>query len=157
MMRTFGQKALAALMVGVLTAQLAALLLLHHPAALSRFFTAMMTILTAICFLWRCQRLPRRERMGWWWLGAAIVLWGAAKSIEVFVGSSTSASNLAADPSDFLYLIAAFPLLMAISNTSETELIPGIIVVNLSQVLLAGGLTYIRLFRMSISPDAAAT
>ena len=40
MMRNFGQKALAALMVGVLTAQLAALLLLHHPARFSKVIIA---------------------------------------------------------------------------------------------------------------------
>jgi diguanylate cyclase (GGDEF)-like protein len=54
-------------------------------------------------------------------------------------------------------MIAAFPLLMAISTTAETESIRGIAAVNLAQVLLAGGITYVRLFGMSMSADAAAT
>ena len=152
-----GQKTLTVMMVAVAAIQLAVLLLLHHPDALSRFFTTLMTLLAAACFLWRCRRLPQRERMGWWWLGWAIMLWGAAQSIEVFVGASNAASNLAADPSDFLYLTAAFPLLMAISTTSETESIHAIAGLNLAQVLLAGGLIYVRLFGMSMPADAAAT
>jgi diguanylate cyclase (GGDEF)-like protein len=156
-MQTLGQKILVAIMVAVVAAQLMVLLLLHHPDAVSRFLTTLMTMLAVVCILWRCQRLPQRERVGWWWMGAAIALWGIAQSVEVFVGGSTAASNLAADPSDLLYLTAAFPLLMAISTTVETESIHGVAALNLIQVLLAGGLVYIRLFGMRMAPDVAAT
>jgi diguanylate cyclase (GGDEF)-like protein len=156
-MRTPGQKTLATLMIAMLATNLIALLLMHHPDALSRFFTAAMTVLAAACFLCRCQGLPKRERVAWWWLASSIVLWGAAQAIEVFVGRSTAASNLAADPSDLLYLTAAFPLLIAISTTVETEAIHGIAALNLLQVLLAGGLIYVRLFGMRMPADIAAT
>jgi diguanylate cyclase (GGDEF)-like protein len=95
--------------------------------------------------------------VAWWWLSSAILLWGAAQAIEVFVGRSTAASNLSADPSDLLYLTAAFPLLMAISTTVETESIHGIASLNLVQVLLASGLIYVRLFGMRMSADLAST
>jgi diguanylate cyclase (GGDEF)-like protein len=156
-MKSVGQKTLFAAMLAVMALHAAVLSLLHQPATASRFFTAAMPMLTAACFVWRSRRLPERERLSWWWLSAAIALWGAAQALEAFISHSTSASNLAADPADFLYLIAAFPLLMAISNTAETESIRGIFAVNLSQVLLAAGLTYVRLFHMSMSVDEAAT
>src|SRR5262249_20447282 len=156
-MRTSGQKILTALMLALFAVNLTALLALHHPDALSRFFTAGMTVLTAACFLWRCHGLPKRERVAWWWLSSAILLWGAAQAGVVFVGRSPAAGHLAADPSDLLYLTAAFPLLMAISTTVETESIHGIASLNLVQVLLASGLIYVRLFGMRMAADASAT
>jgi diguanylate cyclase (GGDEF)-like protein len=123
----------------------------------SRLCTAAIPALAALCSLWRAQQLPLRERISWRWLGAALLLWAAGQTVETLLPGSGAASNLAADPSDFLYLTAAFPLLLAIANTTETESIRSIFYLELAQVLLAGVLTYIRLFRMPMSSEAAAS
>lgn len=122
----------------------------------SRLCTAAVPSLAAFCSLWRAQQLPERERTSWRWLSAALFLWSAGQIVEAFLAHSDAASNLAVDASDFLYLIAAFPLLLAISSTSETESIRPIFYLNLSQLFLAGILTYIRLFRMPMSPQVAS-
>lgn len=123
----------------------------------SRLCTAAIPALAALCSLWRAQQLPLRERISWRWLGAALFLWAAGQTVETLLPGSSAASNLAADPSDFLYLTAAFPLLLAIANTTETESIRSIFYLELAQVLLAGVLTYVRLYKMSLSSDAAAS
>ena len=99
-MRSVGQKTLFAIMLAVMVLHAVVLSLLHQSAIASRFFTAAMPMLTAACFVWRSRRLPQRERLSWWWLSAAIALWGAAQALEAFISHSTSASNLAADPAD---------------------------------------------------------
>jgi diguanylate cyclase (GGDEF)-like protein len=123
----------------------------------SRLCTAAIPALAALCGLWRAQQLPLRERTSWRWLSAALLMWATGQTVETLLPGSNAASNLAAAPSDFLYLTAAFPLLLAISSTTETESIKPIFYLNLSQVFLAGVLTYIRLFKMPVSPDAAAS
>ena len=154
--RTASQKVLLASMLGVIPLHAILLLILHHPAPASRICTALVPLLAAACGVWRSTQLSKRERISWWWVSATLALWGSAQIVEAIVSRSTAASNLAADASDFLYLIAAFPLLLALSNTSETESIRGIFTLNCSQALLACGLTYVRLFRMSLTPAAAS-
>jgi diguanylate cyclase (GGDEF)-like protein len=124
--------------------------------SISRLCTAAIPALAALCSLWRAQQLPLRERISWRWLSVALLLWAGGQVVETFLAQSNAASNLSVDASDFLYLAAAFPLLLAISSTAETESIRPIFYLHLAQVLLAGALTYIRLFRMPMSPEMAS-
>lgn len=146
-----GQKLLVYGMLAVVAFHAILLLAWNRPQTASRCCTAALVLLAALCAIWRGKRLSRRERasrerVSWWWLSAGLLLWASAQFVEVFVGHSTAASNLAADPSDFLYLIVAFPLLIAIASTSETESVGGLFLLDISQVALAVLLTYIRLF-----------
>jgi diguanylate cyclase (GGDEF)-like protein len=154
--RTHGQKLLLAMLLAVLPVHAFLLAVLASPALASRLCTAWIALMAGAAGLWRSARLPRRERTSWWWVAATLALWGAAQIVEAMVSRSTSASNLAADPADFFYLIAAFPLLLALSNTGETESIRGIFALNVSQAFLACGLTYVRLFRMQVTAAAAS-
>jgi diguanylate cyclase (GGDEF)-like protein len=130
---------------------------LPHAIAISRLCTASVPIMAAVCFLWRAQLLALRERVPWRWLSLAVLLWAGGQIVETFVSQSTSASNLAIDPSDFLYITAAFPLLLAISTTRETESIRLVFFLDCAQVLLAFVLTYFRLYEMALPTAAAAT
>jgi diguanylate cyclase (GGDEF)-like protein len=155
--RRASQKILAVAMFAVVTLHAGLLLVLGSPAVrASRLCTAAIPILAAGCALWRARRLPAREQLPWMWLSATLLLWATGHLVETFVGHSSQASNLAADPSDIFYLTAAFPLLLAIARTSRTESIQEIFLLDLSQVALAFALTYYRLFRMSM-PAAAAS
>jgi diguanylate cyclase (GGDEF)-like protein len=127
------------------------------PVALSRFLTAAVPILAALAAIHRAARLPARERPVWLWAGAGMLLWAAAHIVETIIGGSTAASSLTIDASDFIYLTATFPLLVALSTTRETESVRAIFVLNFLQIGLALVLSYSLLYRMSLSPAAAAT
>jgi diguanylate cyclase (GGDEF)-like protein len=133
------------------------LVLGHHSVAASRYSTAAIPVLAAFCLLWRAQRLPARERLSWRWLSLALLLWATGQVVETLIGQSTAASNLAVDASDFLYVTAAFPVLLAISSTRETESIRAVSYLDSAQILLAFFLTYVRLFKMRMPPVQAAT
>jgi diguanylate cyclase (GGDEF)-like protein len=133
------------------------LVLGSHSIAASRLCTAAMPVLAAFCFEWRARRLPARERLSWRWLSLTLLLWASAQVVEMLIGQSTSASNLSVDASDFLYVTAAFPLLLAISSTRETESIRAVFYLDSAQILLAFVLTWARLFHMRMPPDQAAT
>jgi diguanylate cyclase (GGDEF)-like protein len=156
--RSSSQKILGAAMFAVLTLHAGLILVLRdHPVSASRLCTAAIPVLAAVCAVWRVRRLPLRERLPWMWLSVALLQWAIGHVVETFVGHSTAASNLAADPSDIFYMTAAFPLLLAMSSTARTESIRAVLFLDLSQVALAFVLTYFRLFRMSMSADAAAS
>jgi diguanylate cyclase (GGDEF)-like protein len=134
------------------------LIALHpHAVAASRWCTAAMAGLAALCACWRAQRVPLKERASWRWAGLAILLWGIAHAVETVLGASSAASNLSVDPSDFIYIPAAFPLLMAFCTTRETASLRIVFCLNCSQIGLAFLLTYFRLYRMWLTPTAAAT
>ena len=119
--------------------------------------TAAIPILAAICCLWRAQRVAHRERPIWRWASGGLFLWGLAHAVETVVGHSAAASNLSVDPSDFIYLTATFPLLLALSTTRETETLRAVFALNCAQIGLALLLSYVLLYRMSLSPAAAST
>jgi diguanylate cyclase (GGDEF)-like protein len=133
------------------------LLPLPHAIAISRLCTAAIPIVAAGCTMWRGQLVAFRERAPWSWLSLALLLWAGGQIVETFIGQSTSASNLSIDPSDFLYITAAFPLLLAISTTKETESIRLVFFLDCAQIGLAFVLTYFRLYEMTLSAAAAAT
>jgi diguanylate cyclase (GGDEF)-like protein len=137
----------------------AVVLLAVHPApiAASRFLTATVPILAGICCLWRAQRIAFRERPTWRWASGGLMLWGLAHAVETVIGHSAAASNLSVDPSDFIYLAATFPLLLAISTTRETETLRAVFALNCAQIGLALLLSYVLLYRMSLTPSAAST
>ena len=128
-----------------------------HAIAASRLCTAAVAVLAALSAWWRARHLPAGERFAWWWLGASVLLWGIAHAVEIFVGSSTAASNLTVDPSDFIYVTAAFPLLLALATTRESASIRLVFLLNAVQISLALLLTYFLLYRMTLTPNAAAT
>lgn len=128
-----------------------------NPVASSRYCTAAMPILAGICCLWRAARLPEREQALWRWASAGLFLWGLAHAVETVFGHSMAASNLSVDPSDFIYLAATFPLLIALSTTRETESLRVVFMLNCVQIALALVLSYVLLFRMSMNEDAAST
>jgi diguanylate cyclase (GGDEF)-like protein len=127
------------------------------PVALSRYLTAAVPFLAGIACVWRAWRLPARERPLWLWSGAGLFLWALAHVLEIVVGHSSAASSLTVDASDYIYLAATFPLLLALSTTRETESLRAVFALNLAQIALALILSYALLFRMSMSPAAAST
>jgi diguanylate cyclase (GGDEF)-like protein len=137
----------------------AIVLVATHPAPVevSRFLTAAVPILAALAAIHRTSRLPARERPVWLWASAGMLLWAAAHIVETVIGSSTAASSLTIDASDFIYLAGTFPLLVALSTTRETESVRAIFVLNCVQIGLALVLSYWLLYRMSLSPAAAST
>ena len=114
-----------------------------HSVGVSRGLTAAVAFLAGLCAFWRARWLATRERAAWRWAGAGMVLWGLAHTIETVVGHSSAASNLAVDASDFVYIAAAFPLLMAFSTTRETESLRAIFASQPSP-LAAGGRQFQR-------------
>ena len=129
----------------------------EHPAPVSRWFTSAIAALAALSILIRVHILPTRERPIWSWAAAGIVLWAVAHVLEIFVGQSTGASNLSVDASDFIYVAAIFPLLIAFSTTREVESLRTVFLFNLGQILLACFLAYVLLYRMVMAPEAAGT
>jgi len=126
-------------------------------AQASRLATATVPILGGLCFLWRAQRLAARERLAWSWLSLTLFLWAGGQIVETFIGQSTAASNLSVDASDFLYITAAFPLLLALSSTRETESIRAVAWLDSAQIVLAFLLTWVLLFHMQTPPGQAST
>jgi diguanylate cyclase (GGDEF)-like protein len=114
-------------------------------------------MLATVCAYWRAQQIPARERPTWRWAGAGMALWALAHLIETVLGPSLAASNLAVDASDYFYVIAALPLLLALSTTRETASIRTVFFLNIAQVGLALVLTYFRLYRMNMPAAAAST
>src|SRR3954454_5358086 len=92
------------------------LLLLAGPASIpmSRYLSAAVPILAAIACIWRTGRLAARERPIWLWSAAGLLLWALAHIVETVHGHSAAASNLSVDVSDFIYIAAIFPLLVAL-------------------------------------------
>jgi diguanylate cyclase (GGDEF)-like protein len=128
-----------------------------QPVAVSRLATAAVPLLAALCIAWRARRLPAREQAAWRWMGVALSLWAAGQVVETLLGQSTAASNLAVDASDFLYVTAAFPLLLAVSSTRETESVRAVFYLDSAQVAVAFVLAYVRLYRMAMPAEQAAT
>ena len=135
----------------------AILLVLPHPIPLSRLATAAAPLLAAQCGLWRAQKVPIRERLPSRLLSASLALWAIGQAIEALIGQSSSALNLATDASDFFNVIAAFPMLLALSNTRRTESIRNVFYLDSAQTVLAAILAYVLLYRMSLTPKTAAT
>jgi hypothetical protein len=134
------------------------LLLVVQPdrIAASRICTAAAALLAVLCAVWRTSQLPARARPIWLWSAGGFLLWATAHLVETFLGGS-AASNLAVDPSDFIYMIAAFPLLIGLSTTRETESIRTIFFLNCTQIVMAFVLSYHLLYGMARTPEAAAT
>ena len=86
-----------------------------------------------------------------------MLLWALAHLVETYVSHSLAASNLTVDPSDFIYIAATFPVLLALSTTRETESLRAIFLLNCAQIALALLLSYVLLYRMSLTPAVAAT
>jgi diguanylate cyclase (GGDEF)-like protein len=128
-----------------------------HPIAPSRICTAAVAVLAGLCAVWRAQGLPQRERYPWRWASTGVMLWALAHLVETFISQSVSASNLAVDPSDFIYFTALFPVLLALSTTRETESLRAVFILNCAQIALALLLSYVLLYRMSMPQAAAAT
>lgn len=142
---------------GVAGVHLLLLLALRQPVAVSRYSTAAVAMLATACVYWRALQVPRRERSTLRWAGAGMFLWGLAHLVETVLGPTMAASNLSVDASDFIYLVAAFPLLLALSTTRETASIRTVFFLNIAQIGLALVLTYFLLYRMHLQPAEAAT
>ena len=156
--RTSSAKLLWTAMWTVVCAHALVLLVVHPaPVALSRWLTAAVPFLGGVACGWRARLLVPRERPLWLWMGAGLFLWAAAHMVETVVGRSGAASSLTIDASDFIYLAATFPLLLALSTTRETESLRAVFALNLAQIALALILSYALLYRMSMSPQAAST
>lgn len=151
-------KLLAYSLGAVVAIHVALLLVLgSHSVAASRLATATIPMLAALSFLWRAQRLADRDRRPWRLLSLSVLLWAAGQVVETFIGQSAAASNLSIDASDFLYITASFPVLLAISKTRETESLRFASFLDAIQIGLAFVLTWVLLFRMQFAPGEAAT
>ncbi len=156
--RTTFAKSLSIAIGAVVCLHLLVLLIMRPaPVALSRYLTAAVPLLAGIACIWRARRLPPRERPMWLWSSAGLFLWALAHAVEILVGHSNAASSLSVDASDFIYLAATFPLLLALSTTRETESLRTVFALNLVQIALALVLSYALLYRMSMSRAAAST
>ena len=129
----------------------------HHQIALSRSLTAALAGTAAFSLFLRLKFVARWERTTWLWAGYAMLLWAVAHAVETAIGPSGAASALTVDASDFIYVSAVFPLLLAFSTTHETQSLRFIFLLNCAQIGLALVLSYILLYRMSLTPDFAAT
>jgi diguanylate cyclase (GGDEF)-like protein len=127
-----------------------------HPVEVSRMCTAAIAGLAGVCTLWRAQKLEPRERPTWRWVSAGLFLWAIAHLVETIVGHSMAASNQAVDASDFIYITAAFPLLLALSTTRETDSLKPVFILNCAQIGLACVLTYVLLYRTPMSPETTS-
>jgi diguanylate cyclase (GGDEF)-like protein len=136
----------------------AVLLLLFraNPIPASRFATAAAPLLTALCALWRAQNVPLRERLPWRLLSASMLLWVIGQAVEALIGQSASALNFTPDAADFFNLTAAFPMLLMLSNTRRTESIRSVFYLESVQAVLAAMLTYVLLYRTSLTGRTAA-
>ncbi len=132
-------------------------LLRSDPIVISRLATAAAPLLAAFCGLWRAQKVSLRERLPWRLLSASMLLWAIGQAVEALIGQSASALNFTADASDFFNIIAAFPMLLTLSNTRRTESIRSVFYLDSAQVVLAVVLTYILLNRTSLTARTAAT
>jgi diguanylate cyclase (GGDEF)-like protein len=142
----------------IVAAQFLLLILLReHSDAISRYCTGAIAVLGAGCILVRVGSLPGRERPTWLWAAAAMFLWAAAHVTEIFVGQSGGASSLTVDASDYIYVASGFPLLIAFSTTRELQSLHTVFLFNCGQILLACFLSYVLLYRMSLTPAAAGT
>lgn len=128
-----------------------------HPLVASRLLTAIVPVLSAICAFVRAPLVAPRERPAWRWGGVAMLLWALGHTVETFVGHTTTVTNLAADPSDFIYIAGTFPLLLALSASRETKSIQTVFLLNCAQIGLAFVLTYVRLYQMTMPAATAAT
>jgi diguanylate cyclase (GGDEF)-like protein len=133
------------------------LVLKAHLIPASRLATAAAPLLAALCGLWRAQNVPPRERIPWRLLSASMALWAVGQAVEALIGRSASALNFTADASDLFNLIAALPMLLALSNTRRTESIRSVFYLDCAQTLLAASLIYVLLYRTSLTASSAAT
>jgi diguanylate cyclase (GGDEF)-like protein len=154
--RTTVQKLLTSAIAAVLALHVILILVLGQQSVPeSRLCIAVIPFLAAVCLLWRAHRLPTRERLSWQLLSLALLFWAAGQVVEILIGRSTAASNLSVDLSDFFYITAAFPVLLAISGTREAESIRAVFYLDAAQILLALVLTYVLLFQIQLPPDQA--
>lgn len=128
-----------------------------HGIAASRYTTVALGLIATACAWLRSERVPQREQLMLRWLSAGMFLWIAAHFVETLLGPSNAASNLAVDPSDMIYVVSGFPLLLALSTTRETEPHRSILVLNCAQIGLATLLTYVLLFVTPMTPEQAST
>jgi diguanylate cyclase (GGDEF)-like protein len=144
-------------MAGVVALHAVLLAVLPHAVAFSRYATVLAGLLATVCVWLRGQKVAERERLMLRWVSACLFLWATAHLVETLLGPSGVASSLAVDASDMIYIVAAFPLLLALSTTRETESLRSIFLLNCAQLALATLLTYVLLFRAPMTPQAAST
>lgn len=148
-------KSLAGLMVVVFAVHVV-LILAGASIAASRYFTAALAAIAAVCAVWRAVLLPPRERSPWLWAALGIALWAAAHAVEASLAHSPSASVLTVDVSDFIYVSAMFPLLVAFATTREIQAVRAVSLLNAIQIVLASLLAWVLLFRTAYAPPVAA-
>jgi diguanylate cyclase (GGDEF)-like protein len=128
-----------------------------HAIAASRYATVAFGLLAIAAVGLRARRVAPREQSMLRWLSAGMFLWITAHCIETIIGPPAVASSLAVDPSDMIYVISGFPLLLALSTTKETAPHRSIFLLNCAQVALATVLTYVLLFVKPMTPQQAST
>lgn len=121
----------------------------------SRYLTAALVALAAACALWRALLLPWRERPPWFWSALGMALWATAHALEPTLGHSSAASVLTVDPTDFIYVSAIFPLLIAFSTTREVQSVAAVFWLNSAQIIIALLLAWVLLYGMTLSPQRA--
>ncbi len=155
--RVPGRDALAWLMAGVVVLHAVLLAVLPHAVAPSRYATVAAGLLATVCVWLRSNQVAARERVMLRWVSACLLLWSTAHLVETLLGPPGVASSLTADASDMIYIVAAFPLLLALSTTRETESLRSVFLLNCAQLGLATLLTYVLLFKTLMTPQVAST
>lgn len=128
-----------------------------HAIAASRYATVATALFAAACAWLRGERVPLHERSMLRWVAMSLCLWGVAHLVATLLGPPNAASSLVVDPSDLIYVVAAFPLLLALSSTRETESHLSIFLLNCAQMGLAILLTWALLFLTPATPQGASS
>ena len=150
-------KALAWAMALVFFLQFFVILALGHRAgAVSGYFTATLVAAAAACPLWRALLLPWRERPAWLWVALGILLWSIARTLETWLAHSPTASPVAVNVADFLYVSAIFPILIALSVTRAAQPVRAVSALNFAQIGIALLLAWILLDGTAFSPARTA-
>lgn len=143
---------------GIFVLQFLLLLVLReHAAVVSRWMTTAIAALAMVSILDRVRRVGGRDRPTWLWVALSMFLWALAHGVETAIGQSNGAADLSVDAADAFYIASIFPLLIAFSSTREMQSLRVVFVFNFAQIVLGCFLSYVLLYRMSITPEAAET
>ncbi len=128
----------------------------HRAGAVSGYFTAALVAAAAACPLWRALLLPWRYRPAWLWASMGILLWSIARTLETWLANSSTATPLAVNAADFLYVSAIFPFLIALSVTRAAQPVRGVSALNFAKIGIALFLAWILLEGTALSPARTA-
>lgn len=140
---------------GVMAFHAVVLFIFPGTAFPSNACTAAIPFIAGFCCLWRSVRVRQRSRPSWIWISIGLFIWAAAQLLFTFISGNNWNLNPTPDFSDLLFFDAQIPFFLAISNTYDSQSGQGLLYLNAFQAAMATVLTYIRLFKIEMSPGHA--